>query len=117
VERRRQLGLELEQGLLGGALGGVRIPGRDVDLGAVARREADHLASDLLGEPPCQRRRVVARERGPLPQLDGRAMVRGADEDEVHAKWVTGRASRTTTTSANPAITRYAPRRPRQPAR
>src|SRR5205085_9975541 len=80
-------------------------------LRAVARRKDDRLAQ-LLGE----RRRLLPVERDPLAQLDRRVMVRGADEDEMHqAKWVAGRARRTTITSKKPASARYAARLPASP--
>ena len=50
-----------------------------------------------------------------LAQLDGRAVVRDADENEPHEKCVTCSPSRTTTTSAKPTSARYAARRPRRP--
>ena len=82
--------------------------GRDqIQLGAVAGREADRLAL-LPRQPGRQRLRVVAVERDLLAQLDRRVVMGGADEDEAQhqAKWVAGRASRTTTTSAKPARAR-----------
>ena len=61
----------------------------------------DRLASSRAAQGTAARSTV---ERDALAQLDRRVMVRGADEDELHqAKWVTGKASRTRTTSAKPA--------------
>src|SRR5581483_10135816 len=108
VERR----LELGEGFDGCALGRVRVVGLDVQLGAVARRQA-HGPAEALRE----RVRLVAVECDALAQLDGSVVVRGADENELrHPKWVAGRASRTTMTSAKPVSARYAARRPDQPA-
>ena len=50
----------------------------EVDLGAVARREADGVA-----ERPRERRRALERQRDALPQLDGRDVVGDADEREA----------------------------------
>src|SRR5262249_31096257 len=91
------------------------IVGCHVQLGAVAGREANGFAP-VRREPGRERRRFLASKRHLLAQLDRRVVVRGADEDEAHhAKWVAGRASRTTITSAKPASARYAARRPAQP--
>src|SRR5262249_16130231 len=82
--------------------------GRDqIKLGAVAGREADRLA--LLGrQPGGQRLRVLAVERDLLAQLHRCVVMGGTDEDETQhqAKWVAGRGSRTTITSAKPASAR-----------
>ena len=91
IERGLDLRLELcergDRALLG--LAGVLRD--DVELGAVARREAHGLT-----ELERQRRGGLTIERDPFAQLDRCVMVRGADKDEMHhAKWVAGRASRT----------------------
>src|SRR5437588_156226 len=92
-----------------------RVGGGDIELGAVAGRDANRLAS-VLRQPRGERLRLIAVERNLLAQLDRRVVVRGADEDEAdHAKWVAGRARRTTTTRANPARASDAARRPVQP--
>ena len=105
IERRPELLLEREQRRLGLALGLVGRVISQIQLGAVARREADGLAA-LAREPQGELARAVRVERCALPQLDGSLVVRDADEDDAHAKCVTGRASLTTTTSANPVSTR-----------
>src|SRR5487761_1444761 len=108
VQRR----LELRQDLDRPALGLVGVFGFDVQLGAVARREA-YRPPEALG----QRMRLLGVERDALAQLDRSVMVPGSDENEAHhPKWVAGRASRTTITSAKPASAMYAARRPAQPA-
>ena len=115
IERRAEVCLEGEQRRLGAPF---RVRGGlvgEIELGAVARRQAHGLAGGVA-ETPCKLGRLIARKRGALPQLDGRAMVRDADEDDPHEKCVTGNASRTTATSTNPASSRYAARRPRRPA-
>src|SRR6266511_3640298 len=108
--QRQQRGLGLLFRLLGGLV-------REVELRPVARREADRLglrSRELL----CELAGAARLERRTFSELDGRPVVRDADKDDAHvAKWVTGRASRTTATSTNPASTRYAARRPRHPAR
>ena len=111
VERGLDLRLELGERRDRTLLGLVDVFRHDIELRAVARREADRLA-ELSGEQ-C---RMLTVERDPLSQLDRRVMVRGADENEAHhAKWVTGRASRTRITSAKPASATYAARRPDHP--
>ena len=86
----------------------VGVFGGDVELGAVARREADGLA-ELLRE----RGRLLRVERNALAELDRRVVMRGADENEAHQlKWTAGSARRTTTTSAKPMSATYAERRP-----
>src|SRR5207247_4390206 len=84
----------------------IRVVG-DVDLGAVARREANCIA-----ELACELCRGLGRERDPLAQLDRRGVMRDADERDAHAKWLPASASRTTITSANPTSATYAARRP-----
>ena len=65
--------------------------------------------AELAGE----RGGAVGVHRDAFPQLDGGLAVRDADEGEPHeAKWVRGR---TTATSANPATSSIAKRRPRRP--
>ena len=67
-------------------------------------------------EPGSEGTRVVTVKGHLLAQLDRCVVVGRADENEAdHAKWVAGRASRTTTTRTNPARARYAARRPVQP--
>ena len=106
VERRLDLGPERRERRDRILLGLLRVVGGEVELGAVAGREADRFAS-VRREPGRQRLRVVAVERHLLAQLDRRVVVGGADEDEAHhAKWVAGRARRTTTTRAKPASAR-----------
>ena len=82
VERRLDLGLERGERGNGVALGRLGVVGRDVELGAVARRETHRLAT-ALREPRGKRLRRLPLERDPLPQLDRRMVVRGADEDEA----------------------------------
>ena len=86
----------------------------EVELGAVARREHDRLAVELLGQPLGQRAARVEIQRDTFAQLDRRSVVRNAGESQLHeAKWVRGR---TIATSAKPARLRSAARRPRQPS-
>ncbi len=80
----------------------LRVSADEVELRAVAGREADRLAV-LAGELARQLACLRAGQRDPLPQLDGGDVVRQADEDQSHEKWVRGRPSRTTITSAKPA--------------
>jgi hypothetical protein len=56
-----------------------------VQLGAVARRETDALAS-VGCELPRERRRPTRIERDALAHLDRRMTMRDADERELHAK-------------------------------
>ena len=51
---------------------------REIDLGAVAGREADGVA-----ERPCERGGALERQRDALPQLDRRDVVGDADEREA----------------------------------
>ena len=112
VERGLDLGLERSERGDSVTLGRLRVVGRDVELGAVARREAHRLAA-ALREPRGERLRRLPLERDPLAQLDRRVVVRGADEDEAdHPKCPAGMTTRTTMTSAKPASARYAARRP-----
>src|SRR5262249_28987741 len=61
--------------------------GDAVDLGAVARRDDRRLREDpLLVERAQRLARLLGREREPLPQVEGRAAVVPADEDEVHER-------------------------------
>ena len=83
VERGLDLGLERSERRGGSALGLACIGGGDIELRAVAGREAGHLAS-VLRQPCGKRLRLVAVERNLLAQLDRRVVVRGADEDEMH---------------------------------
>src|SRR5207253_567071 len=82
VERRLDLRLERRKRGDGVALGRLRVIGRDIELGAVARREADRFAP-ALREPRRERLRRLPLERDPLAQLDGRMVMRRADEDET----------------------------------
>ena len=65
-----------------------------------------HVERQIASHPPSASRAASAcacsrSSADPLAQLDGRMVVRGADEDEAHhAKWVAGRASRTRITSS-----------------
>jgi len=103
VERRLHLGLEGGEHRNGLPLRGLCVGSGDIQLRAVARRETDGLAP-ICRQPRRERLRLVPAERDLLAHLDRRAVVRGADEGETHhAKWVAGRASRTTTTRAKPA--------------
>ena len=88
---------------------------REVELGAVARRQHDCLAAETVGQLLGERPARVEVERNALPQLDRCAVVRDADEHERshEAKWVSGR---TTATSAKPARLTSAARRPRHPS-
>ena len=85
---------------------------REVELGAVARRQHDRLAAEPLGAAAPARVEV---ERDALPQLDRSAVVRDADERQRghEAKWVSGR---TMATSAKPTRLSSAARRPRHPS-
>src|SRR5205823_7912398 len=115
VERRLDLGPERRERGDRIPLGLLRILGCEVELGAVTGREADNLAP-VRRQPGGERLRVVPVERHLLAQRHWRVVVGGADEDEAdHAKWVAGRARRTTMTRAKPASARYAARRPVQP--
>ena len=119
VERRRLVAQAVEDGdelrlrdarerderSRGAPLGVVAILRGEVELGAVAGREADRLAA--LGELQRERSCAGEVEREALPQLDRSGVVRRADEDELrHEKCATGSARRTRTTSANPASAR-----------
>ena len=86
VERGLDLGAERRECRDRVALGLLGIVGCEVELRAVAGREADRFPP-IHREPRRQRLRVVTVERHLLTQLDRRAVVRGADEDEAdHAK-------------------------------
>ena len=99
IERRLNPRLELGKRSDGQPLHSFGVVRNDVELRAVARREAHRLA-----EPGSERRALLAVERHTFPQLDRCVMVRGADENETHhVKWATGKASRTRMTSTNPA--------------
>src|SRR4051794_16012911 len=99
VERGLDLRLELDERRDSALLGLDGVLRHHVQLGAIARREADGVAE--LGS---QCRGLLGTERDALAQLDRSVVVRRADEDEVHhAKWLTGSATRTRMTSANPA--------------
>src|SRR5437588_2636463 len=117
IERGAELLFQREQRRLGLPFGFLRRLVGEVQLRAVARREADGLtliSCKLPGELGC----AFRLERRAFAELDRRLVVGDANEDDAHVgKWVTGRASRTTATSANPASRRYAERRPRHPAK
>src|SRR5689334_19193838 len=92
VERVLDLRLERRERCDGPTLGLGRIVGNDVELRAVAGREAHGLA-----ELERHGMRVVAVERNALPELDRCVMVRGSDENEMHQlKCTAGSARRTT---------------------
>ena len=73
---------------------------REVELGAVAGREADRVA-----EAARQLGRAVERQRDALAQLDRRDVVRDADERQLQ-KCVPASTMRTTITTAKPASAR-----------
>ena len=86
----------------------------EIELGAIAGREHDRLALELLCQPLGERAARIQIQRNPLAQLDRCSVMRDAGEGQLHeAKWVKGR---TMATSAKPARIRSAPRRPRQPS-
>ncbi len=106
VERRLDLRPERRERGDRIPLGLLRVLGCEVELGAVAGREADSLAP-VRRQPGGERLRGVPVERHLLAQRHGRVVVGGADEDEAdHAKWVAGRARRTTMTRTKPASAR-----------
>ncbi len=72
----------------------------EVQLGAVARREADSVS-----ERACEQRSALERQRHALPQLDRRHVVRDPDQRE-RQKWLPASATRVTITSAKPSIAR-----------
>ena len=78
----------------------------EVDLGAVAGREADGVA-----EPVGEGRGPLERQRDPLAQLDRRDVMRDADEREGQ-KWLPARTTRATITRAKPISASCAARRP-----
>ena len=86
----------------------------EVELGPVARRQADRLSAprERRGQLACLRQR----DERTLADCDRRSLVGEADERDRHEKWLTWRPSRATTTNANPTSARYAARRPCQPA-
>ena len=77
-----------------------------VDAGAFT---ADFSVMKQLTGLASQRARELLRlttvEDRPLAKLHGRAVVRDADQYELHEKCVTGRAKRATATSRNPSST------------
>ena len=106
VEGRAEFRLECEERSLRLLLCSVTGLVSEVELGAVARRQANRFTLSA-----CERMRQLSSalpvECRALTQLDGRLVMRDADEDDAHvAKWVTGRARRTTATSTKPARTR-----------
>ena len=77
--------------------------GRDeVELGAVTGRQTSRLQADP-GQLVRQRRRVRSVQRHALAHLDGRELVGGADESELHDRCVTRRPSGAARTRAKPA--------------
>ncbi len=118
VDERQDLGLaharQVPERVERPALGRRGILAGKHELGAVAGGEADRLAP--VGEGGGEPVRALAVEGGQLAQLDRAAVVRDAGEDDPHEKWVSGRASLTTITSAKPSRATQAARRPRQPA-
>jgi len=92
----------------------LRIGADKIELGAVARGQADGLA--LGGELGSELRRLGQRDEGSLAHRDRRGLVRESDKGQVHEKWVSWRPTRATITRAKPTSARYAARRPRQPA-
>ena len=84
----RGLDLRLERGQRGNSVAFRRVGvlRSDVDLGAVAGREADRFAP-ALREPRRERLRIVPLERDAFAQLDRSVMVRRANENEAdHVK-------------------------------
>jgi hypothetical protein len=82
VKRGLDVGLERSKRSNRIVLGYLGVVGRDVELGPVARRETDGLAT-ALGKPCGELLRRVTLERDPLPELYRRVVVRGAYEDEA----------------------------------
>ena len=115
VERRAEVGLEREQRGFGTPLGVATGLVREIELRSVAGRETHCFARRPL-EPVRKLCSLLAAERCPLAELNRRAVMGDPDEDDPHEKCVTGNASRTTATRRKPASTRYAARRPRNPA-
>ena len=76
----------------------------EVELGAIAGREAHRLSS--LGERFGETRGTREVERHALAHLNGGKPVRGSDENEVHAKWLVGRPRWRAMTTAKPASAR-----------
>src|SRR5262249_43186789 len=109
-----QLDLIDEQRLRGALPGRLGIGVDEIELRAVAGREAHCLA--FAGHPPCEFRRTGEVERDALTHLNGRQSVRRADENEAHAKCPIWRLNCMATTSANRTSVTYAARRPCQPA-
>jgi hypothetical protein len=83
IEGGLDVGLELGERRDCRLLGGFDVGRGHVQLGAVARREADGLAAGRR-EPLREIGGRVVAERDTLAQLDRRVMVRGADENEAH---------------------------------
>ncbi len=83
VQRLLDVRLELGECGNGCVLARVAVGRDDVELRPVARRKTDRFAARCR-KPRRERRRMLAVERDALPQLHGRVMVRGADEDETH---------------------------------
>ena len=99
LETRRVLAREREERATARCSSRASSLGREVDLGAVARREDDRLAP--VGERGERDRRAGEVDGDMLAQLDRSLVVRHADERELHeAKCVSGR---TPATSARPS--------------
>ena len=79
----------------------VRIALHEIELGAVARREADRLAP--IREGGGELGRGLEIDSDPLPVFHRREPVRGPDEDEAHAKCPICRLTWRATTSPKPA--------------
>src|SRR6266508_2860245 len=91
-----------------------RLVAEPVELDAVAGREADGLAP--VGQPAGKLSRGPEIECDLLAHSHRREPVRGADDDDVHAKWLVGSPRWRAITRAKPIRAMYAARRPRQPA-
>ena len=106
VQRGGDLRLELGEHVDGDPLGLVCVGRGDVELGAVAGREADRLAR-LACDGARERRGVGERERDALAQLHGGETVRRSDQDEPHTPPpMCGRPRRTTITRTKPTSAR-----------
>ena len=83
VERGAELRLEREQRGLRLLLGGVGGLGCEVELGAVAGRQADSLTV-VAGKRARQFHRMLRIERCAFAQLDRSLVVRDANEHDAH---------------------------------
>ena len=103
IERVRELRLALEQDLRRARFGVDVVVVSDVELGAVARREAHGFARvprEVLRDGP----RIVGTKRDALAKLDAGAVMRHADEGDPHPRCPAG--SPRNATSAKPASVR-----------